>query len=97
MIDLLRLFSLSATHSCLGVIFVLFDLSFTRFFAMCVHLLNGGVWYAWNSVVNVAATGSPVLMLFAFIVVGFSRIWVRWILTTMLRFGASVTRGNLGD
>ena len=47
-------------------------------------------------VVNVAATGSPVQTLFGFIVVGFSRIWVRWILTTMLRFGASVTRGNLG-
>ena len=85
MVDLLCLFKVFQQHIPVWVIFKLFDQSLNRFSAICVHLFNSGVWYAWDSEIDVAATGSPVLTLFAFIVVGFSRIGVRWILTTMLQ------------
>ena len=36
------------------VIFKLFDQSFNRF--LCDILFNSGVWYAWDSEIDVAAT-----------------------------------------
>ena len=68
------------------MILELLNQSFDCFFAICVLLLDCRMRYAGNSVINVTATGFPVLdALFAVMVGGFSRFGIKRILTSKLR------------
>ena len=67
MVDLLRLFKVFQQHIPVWVIFKLFDQSRDRVFAICVHLFNNGVWYAWDSDIDVAAASYRSLLVGRFL------------------------------
>ena len=69
------------------VILELLNQLFDFFFAIRVLLLDCGMWYAWDTIVDVTATGFAVTGRFALVVDGFSRSWIGLILSTLrIRF-----------
>ena len=65
---------------------------------MCFHLFNSEMWNAWDSkIYTTTATSLPVLMPFAFTIMGFFESVKGRTFRLCCEFGTSVTRGTLGD